>query len=419
MRIQLANGVFLNVLSTKQFKTTRVAVHFIAPAKADTFAARTLLTSVLETSSAKYPTQDALSAALEALFGASFGIGVAKDGTTHRVTATLTLVADQLAQKPLLAQGFTLLREVLLRPLVIDGQFDGAVFDRERKNLAAYLASLDEDRQLQASLATARLYFQGNDAQATPSFGTVDQLNQTTLKGLMTTYQAMISHDQIEIVVLGDVAEEQVRPLAERLGFAARQAPTYALIYRQPEAPVRQQTVQAHVNQAKLNLAYTAPSDLYGRQYYANVVMNELFGGSPLSLLFSNVREKASLAYYASSGFNPFRQFLMVQTGIDGANRERVQALIAAQLADLARGNFPPALLAEIKEGLLNARQAAYDSPRFLARQELLHALVPTHQPGYAAFAAAISAVTKQEVMAAAAALQLQAVYFLDEQEAN
>lgn len=33
MRIQLTDGVFLNVLSTKQFKTTRVAVHFIAPAK--------------------------------------------------------------------------------------------------------------------------------------------------------------------------------------------------------------------------------------------------------------------------------------------------------------------------------------------------------------------------------------------------
>lgn len=76
-------------------------------------------------------------------------------------------------------------------------------------------------------------------------------------------------------------------------------------------------------------------------------------------------------------------------------------------------------MLAQIKEGLLNARQAAYDSPRFLARQELLQALVPTHQPGYAAYAAAITAVTKQEVMAAAAALRLQAVYCLDEQEAE
>lgn len=75
----------------------------------------------------------------------------------------------------------------------------------------------------------------------------------------MHTYQAMIRHDQIEIVVVGDVTEEQVRPLAEQLGFSARPQPSFALSYRQAEAPVRQQTVKAHVNQAKLNLAYTAP----------------------------------------------------------------------------------------------------------------------------------------------------------------
>ncbi|MFD1440248.1 EF-P 5-aminopentanol modification-associated protein YfmF [Lacticaseibacillus hegangensis] len=419
MRIQLASGVFLNVLSTNQFKTTRVAIHFIAPARAQDFAARTLLTSVLETSSAKYPTQSDLSAALETMFGASFGIGVAKTGAVHRVTATLNLVADKLAQVPLLAQGFDLLHEVLLEPKLVGNQFDPEVFDREQKNLAAYLGSMDEDRQLQASLATQRLYFQGNDAQATPSFGTLRQLTAVTQARLMAVYQDMLSHDQIEIVVLGDVTEEQVVPLAKQLGFAPRPELAFALIYRQPDVPVRQETASAHVNQAKLNLAYTTPSDLYGRQFYANVVANELFGGSPLSLLFTNVREKASLAYYASSMFEPFRQFSMVQTGIDAVNRDQVQQLIADQLAKVAAGAFSADLLAHIKEGLLNARQAAYDSPQFLARQELLHALVPTHQPGYAAYAAAITAVTKQEVMAAAAAMKLQAVYFLDEQEAN
>lgn len=417
MRIQLTPGVSLNVLHTEQFKTTRIAVHFLAPAQAATFAARTLLTSVLETSSAKYPTQVALSAALEALFGASFGIGVAKDGTAHRVTATLELVADQLAQIGLLAKGFGLLREVLLNPLIEGGQFSQPVFEREQKNLADYLSSLDEDRQLQANLATQRLYFEGNVDQVTPSFGTVKTLKEVTMPALMTTYRDMIAHDQIEIVVLGNVTEEQVAPLAADLGFQPRETAPLPLTYLQPVAPLRQQEEAAHVNQAKLNLAYQAPSDLYGRAYFANVVMNELFGGSPLSLLFTNVREKASLAYYANSTFDPFRQFLVVQTGIDGTSRDRVQELISAQLAKVIAGEFSDGLLAQIKEGLLNNRQAAYDSPRFLARQELLHALVPAHQPGYAAFAASITAVSKAEVMAAARGLQLQATYFLNEQE--
>ncbi|MCI1893607.1 MAG: insulinase family protein [Lactobacillus sp.] len=417
MRTELTQGVYLNVVPTTQFKTTRVAIHFIAPADATTYAARTLLTSVLETSSAAYPTQSLLSAALEQLFGASFGIGVAKDGQMHRVTATLNLVSDQLAQAPLLASGFALLKEVLMHPLLADGEFDAQVFGREQQNLAAYLGSLDEDRQLQASMATQRLYFEGQPAQMTPSFGTITQLEAVTPASLMQTYQQMLAHDQIEIVVLGQVTEADVLPLASALGFAPRAVAPMKLTVDRPVGKFRTKTQTAHVNQAKLNLAYHVDADLYGRKYFANVVAADLFGGSPLSLLFTNVREKASLAYYASAAFDPFRNMMVVQSGIDGQNAKRVQALIAAQLQAVQTGAFADDLLDRIKEGLRNSRQAAYDSPRFLARQELLHALAVNHQPGFAAYAAAIDAVTKAEVQAAAQTWRLQAVYLLKEQE--
>ena len=56
---------------------------------------------------------------------------------------------------------------------------------------------------------------------------------------------------------------------------------------------------------------------LMGPKYAATLVAEELFGGSSLSLLFTNVREKASLAYYASSMFDAFRGSMLVQTGIE------------------------------------------------------------------------------------------------------
>ncbi|WP_243680892.1 hypothetical protein [Lacticaseibacillus manihotivorans] len=116
------------MIPTTQFKTTRIAVHFLAPlAKADV-AARTLLTSVLETASRKYPTQSELSAYLEALFGASFGIGVGKEGRMHRVTASMNLLSDQLAQSDLLAQGMAFLKQVLFNPLMVNDRFDEAIF---------------------------------------------------------------------------------------------------------------------------------------------------------------------------------------------------------------------------------------------------------------------------------------------------
>ena len=66
------------------------------------------------------------------------------------------------------------------------------------------------------------------------------------------------------------------------------------------------------------------------------MVFNGLFGGFPHSKLFLNVREKHSLAYYASSSVEPFRGLLTVQTGIDGKNREKVLRLVNDQLKEIA-----------------------------------------------------------------------------------
>jgi predicted Zn-dependent peptidase len=82
------------------------------------------------------------------------------------------------------------------------------------------------------------------------------------------------------------------------------------------------------------------------------LVFNELFGGSPLSKLFMNVREKASLAYYASSSFDTFRGVLKVQAGIDGKNHDQVLAIIAAQLSAIQAGDFTDDLVEQLKLGL-------------------------------------------------------------------
>ncbi|MFD1429808.1 EF-P 5-aminopentanol modification-associated protein YfmF [Lacticaseibacillus mingshuiensis] len=418
MSIALASGVHLSVLPTTQFKTVRIELHFLAPLDVSTFSARTLLTSMLETSTAAYPTQIALSAELERLFGASFGIGVAKEGQWHRVTATLTLVNDQFSGEGTLAAGFALLNEVLNHPLITAGQFDQAVLARERENLALYLESMAEDRQLQASLATQALYFGGDSGQGVPSFGTPEGARAVDNAALLAAYQQLLTRDQIELVVLGDVAPAQVEALASTLALAPRPELSVPFVVDTPlRDTVQAQTEQAPVNQAKLNLAYHVAAPTSGTAFYAAMVAEELFGGSPLSFLFTNVREKASLAYYASSSLDPYRHFMMVQTGIDTADRERVEALIATQLTAVQHGDFSDDLLANIKAGLLSARLAAYDTPRFLARQALLDRLASGHHSDFVAFKAGIAAVDRAQVQEAAAGMTLQSRYFMGGEE--
>lgn len=419
MRVQLTEGVGLTVVPTTQFKTTRVAVHFLAPLAQADVAARTLLTSVLETSCAAYPTQAALSAHLEEMFGASFGIGVGKEGQLHRVSANVNLLSDQFAQEELLAQGFALLQAVLQAPLLTAGHFDEAVFNRERHNLKEYLESLKEDRQTQASLGLQRLYFADDAAQAQPSFGTPEMLAGVDMAHLVATYHQMLAQDRIEIVVLGDVDLATVQGLAAKLNFAPRALAQSPVTVAVAAAPVRQRDEFAPVLQAKLNLGYRVDTDYFGPKHYAALLANELFGGSPQSKLFVNVREHASLAYYASSTLDVMRHMVTVQTGIDASNRQRVLALIAAQLQQVQAGDFSDQTLQAMKDGLITNRETAFDAPRFLGRQALLQALMPTQPAGLAEFVQGVQAVDRQQVMAAAKQFSLQAVYCLREEEDN
>ncbi|WP_461215246.1 EF-P 5-aminopentanol modification-associated protein YfmF [Lacticaseibacillus sp. GG6-2] len=417
MRVQLTQGVNLSVVKTTKFKTTRVAVHFLAPLAHADVSARTLLTSVLETACAAYPTQAELSAQLEAMFGASFGIGVGKEGQLHRVTATLNLLNDQFAQEDLLTQGFALLRAVLQAPLMNKGKFDDAVYQREQHNLNDYLESLNEDRQTQASLGLQKLYFEADTAQAMPSFGTPETLMKVTPKHLVATYRHMLSSDQIEIVVAGNVDADAVLALAKRFDFAPRHGLTVPLVMDVALSDVRHLDEFAPVMQAKLNLGYHVDVDYYGPKHYAALVANELFGGSPQSKLFMNVREKASLAYYASSSLDAVRHLVTVQTGIDAENQQRVSDLIAVQLQQVQAGDFSDALLQVVKDGLISNRATAFDAPQFIARQALLQALLPSQPADLDTFVQGIQAVTKEQVMAAAATFKLQASYCLREGE--
>jgi predicted Zn-dependent peptidase len=413
LRIKIDEGIHLNVVPSKQFKTTSISFQFMEPLRREAVGARTLLTSLLETSSADYPEANLLAAKLEDMYGASFGIGVSRAGRVHRVGANIRVLADSYTDRPLLPEALNFMRAVLLRPKLTDGQFDAETFTRERDNLHTYLDSMTDDRGTQASLGLQRAYFD-DAAQALPSFGTAADLEQITQAEMLSVYERMINSNPIEIIVLGDVDPDACVDLVRMMGLKPRPELDTGVVYDQEvHGGVRVLQESANVQQSKLNLAYHVASDEFGPRYYANAVASELFGGSPLSLLFRNVREKNSMAYYASSSLNLNRHLMMVQTGIDAANKQRVEELIAEQLAAVAAGRFDDGQFADVKAGMISDRRAALDSPQYLSDTALTAALFPESGLTPAAELEHINAVTRADVEEAAAHMQLQAVYFL------
>ncbi|MDU0318842.1 MULTISPECIES: EF-P 5-aminopentanol modification-associated protein YfmF [unclassified Enterococcus] len=421
MVYQLAEGVNLHVLPTKQYKTIRIFIRFTARLQQEVITKRSLLSSMLETNSLNYPDQTKLSAKLAELYGASFGLSVRKKGNLHWLNVGISFVNGEYVNDPnLFSQAVDFLKEVLFYPNIKNQQFDQLTFDLEKNNLRLYLESLKEDKQTFASYALQELYFENSPEQKIPSLGVVEELDKITARSLAAYYQEMMANDQIDIFVVGDVDPDKAAEAVGQLPFEPRETAHPELFYTQPQVNiVKERQVREPIVQAKLNLAYQTNVYYDEPERFALMVFNGLFGGFPHSKLFMNVREKESLAYYASSSVDTFRGFMSVQTGIDEKNRNQVLRLIHEQLESLRNGKITDLELAQTKAMLRNQYLLSLDSPQAAIEASFLDSWLPETKLSDEEWLKRMESVTIKEIQQVAEQIELQAIFFLAGGNAN
>ena len=376
MQVQIVPGVTLDFIASKQFKTSRINLTFATAAVSKkTVALRTLIANMLEVSSQKYPNQKAISDQLAFLYGATFGTSVNRRGNLHLVNFEMRVVNDHYLKEKqqLLTEAINFLQELIFNPLVTNQAFDQAMFTLQQKNLIAYLESIKDNKQAYALQKLQQAYFE-DPVHQIPPYGDKENLAALTAAECYAYYQEMLAHDEVNKLV----AYEE----------------------------------QQDLNQSKLDLAYHFPVEYRGKYHYAALVFNALFGGSALSKLFTNVREKASLAYYANSSFDSLRQVLFVQTGIQADKKQQVLDLIEQQLAALVAGDVEAQLLANIKQELITDYEIRQDSQATALIQATMDQLSQSKVTA-SEWKAAIMAVSVADVQAVAALAKLEVSYFL------
>lgn len=415
MQVQIVPGVTLDFIASKQFKTSRINLTFVTAAVSKkTVALRTLIANMLEVSSQKYPDQKAISDQLAFLYGATFGTSVNRRGNLHLVNFEMRVVNDHYLKEKqqLLTEAINFLQELIFNPLVTNQAFDQAMFTLQQKNLIAYLESIKDNKQAYALQKLQQAYFE-DPVHQIPPYGDKENLAALTAAECYAYYQEMLAHDEVIITLSGDFASDEVLAAIAQLKFTPRTVGKYQLTYKQT---ARNKLVdyeeQQDLNQSKLDLAYHFPVEYRGKYHYAALVFNALFGGSALSKLFTNVREKASLAYYANSSFDSLRQVLFVQTGIQADKKQQVLDLIEQQLAALVAGDVEAQLLANIKQELITDYEIRQDSQATALIQATMDQLSQSKVTA-SEWKAAIMAVSVADVQAVAALAKLEVSYFL------
>ena len=145
-------------------------------------------------------------------------------------------------------------------------------------------------------------------------------------------------------------------------------------------------------------------------------IFNGIFGGYAHSKLFMNVRERESLAYYASSSYASQYGLVYVVSGIEPANEKKAIDVINEQLQAMQNGEISDMELTQTKAMLTNQLKEALDSARgqieiYDQYKDLNEAFTVD------TWAARWQDVTKEDVQKMAQQVNQEAVYFLSGKE--
>lgn len=408
-------------IGTERFKAGLLSVLAAIPIDRESACLAPLLLSVLRRGTKHYPTLTDVNRRLDRLWGTAFSIRSAYRGNLMLVGFSAGLLDGSYLPEggDELLHGVTeLMREILLEPIRDADGLLSAKYVESEKQLQIDAIRAQKNNPAAYAADRARSLLCADEPCGIPLLGTEEETAAVTREQLTAYYDRFLAAFHPIVFSVGSTETER---LARELDgcFGGRLTAPSALpcsIHRleKRNEPLRV-TEQLEVAQSQLVLGLRTGILLGDKDFYACSVYNELLGVSPVSRLFTYVREKQSLCYSCSSSYRGTHGTVSIACGIKRENRERAEAEILRQLDLLREGDFTGGELDAAKNSLVNAYRQLSDSAsgmegfcvgRMLACGET----APTAEESVNG----IQQVTREDVIRVARAVTVEVTYFLE-----
>ena len=413
--MELVPGISAHFVQSKKFKTNKITIRFTAPLSLETIAGRMLSASMLETANQVYPTSQVFRRYLASLYGTDISTSAYRRGQAHILDLTFTYVRDDFLSKKnvLTSRILELVKQTLFAPLALDGAFEPTLFEIEKKQLLANLATDMDDSFYFAHKELDSLFFHDERLQLRYS-DLRNSISNESPESSYTCFQDALKNDRIDFFFLGDFNEVEITESLKSLSFTARKS-DISIQYHQSYSNVLQEgMVQRNVGQSVLEMGYHSPVKYGDDQHLPMLIMNGLLGEFAHSKLFTNVRENAGIAYTVSSQLDLFSGLLRMYAGINRENRNQARKMMNHQLMDLKKGNFTDFELDQTKEMIRRSLLIAQDSQHTLVERLYLSVLFGKATFDIDRMLERLESVDKEAVCKAANSLKLQAIYFME-----
>lgn len=414
---ELKKGIKLHTIKTDKFKTNLIAVFLTTKLTRKNVTKNALISTILRRGTRNMITQEDISKQMEEMYGASFDCGLDKTGDNQVIKFYVETINDNFIPQPgeeLLKTGIEKILEIAFNPYVENDGFKSEYLGQEKNNIKQRIdGKIDNKARYAIDRCIEEMY--KDEAFGLYKFGFKEDLEQINSQDLYNYYKELINTCKIDIFVSGKIDDEIKKIIEENENIKnlKEREPNYIIPKIEQKENKSENIVMEsmEVTQGKLILGLDVSLN-DDEQKYTTLIYNSLLGGDANSKMFQNVREKAHLAYVASSSYLRYKNNIFVNCGIEISNYEKALELIRKQIEDMKNGDFADEELENSKQGIISSIKTIDDEQdteiMYYLGQELTKSKTSLEQ-----YMEKIQNVTRQGVIDVAKNVNINTIYFL------
>jgi len=415
--IDIKNGIKLHTIKTEKFKTNLIAVMLATKLDRKNITKNALIPAVLRRGTKFMQTQEDINKKMEDMYGASFDCGLDKTGDNQILKFYMETVNNEFLPQDaenMIKSSIEKIFEIIFNPYLENGVFKKEYVEQEKENIKQIIdGKIDSKARYALDRCIEEMY--KNEPFGLYKFGYVEDLKDINEKNLYEYYLELIKTCKIDIYISGIVDEnihniikqnENIEKLQERKPDFKE----FELTKKEnEEAKEIQESME--ITQGKLIIGLDV-NILDKDARYKIMIYNSLLGGSANSKLFQNVREKASLAYTASSSYYRFKNNIFINCGIDIPNYQKALEIIKKQIEDMKNGDFTDEEIENAKNGIIASIKTIDDEQdteiTYYFGQELSGTKTSLEE-----YIENIQKINKADVLEVAKQISINTIYFL------
>ena len=415
---EIKQGIKFHTIDTNKFKTNLMAVFLTTKLNRENVTKNALVSTVLRRGSKNMQTQEDISKQMEEMYGASFDCGLDKTGDNQVLKFYIEVLNDNFlprTNEDLLESAVKNMLEIVFDPYTENESFKEEYVEQEKNNIQKIIeGKIDNKARYALDRCIEEMY--KNQPFGLYKFGYIEDLKNLNGKNLYEYYKRLIDECKIDIFVSGNIDDEIEKKISKNENIqklVSREANYVQPMIANKEIKDKENIVteSMEVTQGKLVLGLDVDIDKEDLKY-DTLIYNSLLGGTATSKMFQNVREKAHLAYVASSSYLRNKNNIFINCGIDIPNYEKALELIREQIEDMKKGDFTEEEIQNAKKGIIATIKTIEDEQdtevSYYFGQELSNQKVSVKE-----YIDKIEKVNKKNIIDIANKITINTIYFL------